>query len=75
MKLETKFNIGDPVIIKGQRYKVSKFSIEIRKDAFTEEVKAIILVYGDKKVKELTDCTIGVGDVAEESDVVADPLA
>ena len=75
MKLETKFNIGDPVIIKGQRYKVSKLSIEIRKDVFTDEVKTTILVYGDKKVKELMDYTITVGDVAEESDVVADPLA
>lgn len=74
MEVKTKFNIGDPVVIKGQRYRVQRITVNLMRDRASNEVRQQILVYGEKTVHEDSIGTIEVGDAAMESDVVADPL-
>lgn len=75
MEIKTKFNIGDPVVIKGQRYRVQRITVNLMRDRTSDEVRQQILVYGAKVVHEDRTGTIEIGDAAMESDVVADPLA
>lgn len=75
MEIETKFNIGDPVVIRGQRYRVQRITVNLMRDRASGKVRQQILVYGTKAVHEDSTGTIEVGDAAMESDVVADPLA
>lgn len=68
MESKTKSNIGDPVLIRGQRYEVSKMTIE--------EPGHIITVYGTRKMAwhGADGKYTSVGDCDLEENVVADPL-
>lgn len=75
MEIKTKFSIGDPVVIRGQRYRVQRINVDLMRDRASNEVRQRILVYGTKIVHEDSTGTLEVGDAAMEPDVVADPLA
>lgn len=67
MEIKTKFNIGDHVLIRGDRYEVSKMTIE--------EPGHIITVYGTRKMTRpgSEEKYTSVGDCDVEENVVADP--
>ncbi len=70
MKIETKFNIGDNVLINGERYTVSAIYIKVT-DSGEQEIR----VHGRKVYGEDENGRYTIGDCALEKDVVADPLA
>ena len=70
MKIETKFNIGDKVLIRGERYTVSAIYIDI-----TDYGKYAIRIHGRKVYAKDENGCYTIGDCALEKDVVADPLS
>ena len=69
MEIKTKFNIGDAVLIRGQRYTVNRIQVEIEKEAPARIWYGGIMVLGHKD----GDTQI-IGDCDYEENVAADPL-
>lgn len=67
MKIETKFNIGDKVLIKGQRFTVCYINVQLYKNK-----PCLIYVHGETPVNGGKDY---IGDCDTEENVVVDPLA
>lgn len=69
MDIHTKFDIGDAVLIRGERYTVDRITVEARKEA-----PALVIYHGSKALRVSENETVTVGDAAAEEEVAADPL-
>lgn len=65
MKIKTKFNLGDKVIIRGSRYEVESIKIEVSKN----REKPLILYRGVQPVGD----EFNISEMDREESVVADP--
>ncbi len=74
MEIKIKYNLGDKVIINGQRYTVERITSDTQKDPITGKAKVTIIVYGAKKIAVNDTRVITLGDAAIERDVEADPI-
>lgn len=70
MEISTKFDVGDAVLIRGERYTVDKITVEMRKEA-----PALVIYHGSRTLAVNENETVCIGDVGTEEEVAADPLA
>ena len=67
MKIETKFDIGDKVLIRGKRYTVCYINVQAYK-----ERAPVTYIHGETFINGGKDC---IGDCDIEENVVVDPHA